>query len=46
LAKDTGVTPGAELYADALSAADKPGASYLQMMRHNITQLAAGMQKN
>jgi zinc/manganese transport system substrate-binding protein len=46
LAKDSGVTPGASLYADALSTADKPGASYLQMMRHNITQLAAGMQKN
>jgi zinc/manganese transport system substrate-binding protein len=46
LAKDAGVTPGAALYADALSTADKPGASYLQMMRHNVTQLAAGMQKN
>ena len=46
LAKDAGVVPGATLYADALSAADKPGASYLQMMRHNITQLAAGMLKN
>jgi zinc/manganese transport system substrate-binding protein len=46
LAKDAGVVPGAVLYADALSSADKPGASYLQMMRHNITQLAAGMKKN
>jgi zinc/manganese transport system substrate-binding protein len=46
LAKDAGVVPGAALYADALSAADKPGASYLQMMRHNITQLTSGMQLN
>jgi len=46
LAKDTGVTVGAALYSDALSAADKPGATYLQMMRHNMTQLAKGMQNN
>ena len=36
----------ASLYADALSSADKPGATYLQMMRHNVTQLVAGMQLN
>jgi zinc/manganese transport system substrate-binding protein len=29
-----------------LSAADKPGATYLQMMRHNVTQLVQGMQQN
>ena len=46
LAKDTGVTVGASLYADALSSADKPGATYLQMMRHNVTQLIAGMGLN
>lgn len=46
LSKDTGVTLGAALYADALSAADKPGATYLQMMRHNVTQLVAGMRLN
>ena len=46
LSKDTGVTLGAALYADALSAPDKPGASYLQMMRHNVTQLVAGMKLN
>jgi len=28
------------------SAPDKPGATYLQMMRHNVTQLAAGMAQN
>ncbi len=46
LAKDAGVVPGAALYADALSSADKPGASYLQMMRHNVSQLVLGIQKN
>lgn len=46
LAKDADVVPAGTLYADALSANDKPGASYLQMMRHNVTLLAAGMQKN
>jgi zinc/manganese transport system substrate-binding protein len=46
LSKDAGATVGASLYADALSAADKPGATYLQMMRHNVTQLVAGMKLN
>jgi zinc/manganese transport system substrate-binding protein len=46
LSKDAGATVGARLYSDALSAPDQPGASYLQMMRHNVTQLAAGMKLN
>jgi len=46
LSRDAGVTLGAALYSDALSASDKPGATYLQMMRHNVTQLAAGMKRN
>ena len=46
LSKDAGATVGAALYADALSAPDKPGSTYLQMMRHNVTQLAAGMKLN
>lgn len=46
LSKDAGATLGASLYADALSAADQPGATYLQMMRHNVTQLVAGMKLN
>lgn len=46
LATDTGVKLGEALYADALSSADKPGSTYLKMMRHNISQLAAGMLKN
>lgn len=46
LSKDAGATLGASLYADALSATDQPGATYLQMMRHNVTQLVAGMAQN
>lgn len=46
LSQDVGVTVGASLYADALSGADKPGATYLQMMRHNVTQLVLGMKQN
>jgi zinc/manganese transport system substrate-binding protein len=46
LSKDAGATLGASLYADALSTADQPGATYLKMMRHNVTQLVAGMKLN
>ncbi len=46
LSKDAGATLGASLYADALSSASKPGATYLQMMRHNVEQLVAGMRLN
>lgn len=46
LSRDAGISPGASLYADALSSAGKPGATYLQMMRHNVTQLVAGMKLN
>jgi zinc/manganese transport system substrate-binding protein len=46
LSKDAGATVGASLYSDALSTADKPGATYLQMMRHNVTQLVAGLRLN
>jgi zinc/manganese transport system substrate-binding protein len=46
LSQDAGATVGASLYSDALSSADQPGATYLQMMRHNVTQLAAGMRLN
>ncbi len=46
LSKDAGATLGPRLYADALSNADQPGATYLQMMRHNVTQLVAGMRRN
>lgn len=46
LSQDVGVTPGPRLYADALSAPGQPGDTYLHMLRHNVTQLAAGMKLN
>jgi zinc/manganese transport system substrate-binding protein len=46
LSKEAGVQPGATLYADALSGPNEPAATYLQMMRHNITQLAQGIKQN
>ena len=46
LAKDAGVTVGATLYVDALSGPTEPGATYLKMMTHNVTQLVNGMRQN
>ena len=46
LSKDAGATVGASLYADALSGPGQPGATNPQMMRHNVTQLVAGMKQN
>ncbi|MDB5931882.1 MAG: periplasmic solute binding protein [Polaromonas sp.] len=46
LSRDAGVSAGAALYVDALSAAGGPADSYLKLMRHNVTQLAAGMRQS
>ncbi len=46
ISKDTGAVVGQRLYSDALSSAGQPGATYLQMMRHNVTQLVMGMKRN
>jgi zinc/manganese transport system substrate-binding protein len=46
LSKDAGVTVGPELYVDALSKAGGPADSYLKLMRHNVTQLVAGIRQN
>jgi zinc/manganese transport system substrate-binding protein len=46
LSRDAGVTLGAALYSDALSRPGQPGATYLQMMRHNVSQIAAGIKLN
>lgn len=46
LSKDTGVTLGPRLYVDALSGPQEAGSTYLKMMRHNVTQLVTGMQRN
>lgn len=46
LSQDAGAKPGLPLYVDALSAAGGPAGTYLKLMRHNVAQLAAGMQQN
>lgn len=46
LSKDAGLTAGATLYVDALSKAGSPADSYLKLIRHNGTQLVAGMKQN
>ncbi|MDD5480322.1 zinc ABC transporter substrate-binding protein [Rhodoferax sp.] len=46
LSQDAGVSVGATLYSDALSAPGGVADTYLKMMHHNVTQLAAGMRKN
>lgn len=46
LSKDAGVTPGPALYVDALSKPGGPADSYLKLMRHNVTQLVAGIRQN
>ncbi|HHZ09784.1 MAG TPA: metal ABC transporter substrate-binding protein [Rhizobiales bacterium] len=39
IASETGLTVGGALYSDALSAADGPASTYIDMMRHNITTI-------
>jgi zinc/manganese transport system substrate-binding protein len=46
IARDSGATVGPRLYSDALSKPDGPAPTYEAMMRHNVTALVAGMQKN
>jgi zinc/manganese transport system substrate-binding protein len=46
IARDSGAVVGAELYSDALSQPDGPAATYEAMMRHNVTALVDGMQRN
>jgi zinc/manganese transport system substrate-binding protein len=46
IARDSGATVGPRLYSDALSRPDGPAATYEAMMRHNVSALVAGMQKN
>ncbi|MBP0437577.1 metal ABC transporter solute-binding protein, Zn/Mn family [Tianweitania sediminis] len=43
IARETGVTVGGELYSDALSEADGPAATYLDMMRHNVRVIRAAI---
>ncbi|MCI4665406.1 MAG: metal ABC transporter substrate-binding protein [Neomegalonema sp.] len=43
IARETGAKVGGTLYSDALSAADAPAATYLDMMRHNATTIAGAL---
>ncbi|HZP08723.1 metal ABC transporter substrate-binding protein [Methyloceanibacter sp.] len=43
IARETGAKIGGELYTDALSPADGPAATYLDMFRHNIETLTAAL---
>jgi zinc/manganese transport system substrate-binding protein len=46
IADASGAQPGGELYVEALSPADGPAASYLQMFRYNVDKLTAAMKGN
>jgi zinc/manganese transport system substrate-binding protein len=46
IAHETGARLGGTLYPEALSAADGPAASYIQMIRTNVTLIKAGMLSN
>lgn len=43
VAKETGVTPGGELFADALSPKGGPAPTYVDMVRHNVTLITRAM---
>lgn len=43
IGKDAGATVGGTLYTDALSKPDQPGATYLEMMRQNVTLIVQSM---
>ena len=44
IASETGMEVGGMIYSDALSEVDGPAATYVDMMRHNITTIAAAIQ--
>ena len=43
ISRETGARLGGKLYSDTLSGPDGPASSYLEMMRHNIRQIAEGL---
>jgi zinc/manganese transport system substrate-binding protein len=45
IAAETGAAIGERLYSDALSGADGPAATYIDMMRHNIRALSAALSR-
>lgn len=42
--RETGARLGGTLFSDALSSADGPASTYLDMLRHNVRTLAAALQ--
>ena len=45
IARESGAKVGGDLYSDALSAADGPAASYLEMFRSNVAKIVATMKE-
>ncbi len=45
VAKESGVTLGGELYSDALSKADGPAPTYIDMFKNNVNKIVAAMRK-
>lgn len=45
IANETGAHIGGVLYSDALSTPDAPGATYLSLMRHNVTLFIQAMKE-
>ncbi len=43
IARETGVRIGGRLYSDALSGASGPAASYIDMIRHNVTEIGRAL---
>jgi zinc/manganese transport system substrate-binding protein len=43
IARETGARIGGTLYSDALTGPDGPASTYLDMMRHNVQELAAAL---
>lgn len=43
IARESGAVIGGTLFSDALSPADGPAATYLDMMRHNVKQLSKAL---
>ncbi len=43
IAQETGATIGEPLYTDALGAADSSGATYIDMVRHNVTSIVTAL---
>ena len=43
IARETGAKIGGTLYSDALSDAARPAATYLDMMRSNVRELAKAL---